>query len=211
MSGDENRYTRLKSIKEFGFNVNWEDLYKKKVTIAGVGGLGMVSADMLARCGIGELFLFDKDTVQTVNLNRIGFEKKDIDIPKVEVIKNRIAEINDEVKVESYHGDIMIFTNEENFDSCVEKSDVVLMGVDNYPARLFVNQKCINHKIPLIDAGASRSALSGHVHPIFPSKNACLKPSSLAGQTIVSTSFKSINFVFTTPFSEIPSLNGLYW
>jgi molybdopterin/thiamine biosynthesis adenylyltransferase len=135
----------------------------------------MISADMLARCGIGELFLFDKDTVQTVNLNRMGFEKRDIDIPKVEVIGSRIHEINEEVHVESHHGDIMVFTNEDIFEECVQKSDAVLMGVDNYPARLFVNQKCINSKIPLFDAGASRSALSGHVHPIFPEKNACLR------------------------------------
>ncbi len=171
----ENRYTRLKSIKEFGYDVNWDDLRDKKITIAGVGGLGMVAAEMLARCGIGTLFLFDKDTVQVVNLNRMGFNEKDINTPKVKVIHDRLKEINQDVNVESYHGDIMLFTNEEDFERSVKKSDVVLMGVDNYPARTFINQKCINAGVVLIDAGASRSALSGHIHPIFPGKNACLR------------------------------------
>jgi ubiquitin-like modifier-activating enzyme 5 len=175
MSNTEDRYTRLKSIKEFGYNIDWEDLFNKSAVIAGVGGLGMVSAEMLARCGIGTLYLFDKDTVEIVNLNRMGFNEKDIKIPKVEVIAKRIKEINPDVKVESYHGDIMLFSHEDDFERCVKKSDVVLMGVDNYPARMFINQKCVNQKIPLIDAGASRSGLSGHVHPIFPGKNACMR------------------------------------
>ncbi|MHA1728674.1 MAG: HesA/MoeB/ThiF family protein [Promethearchaeota archaeon] len=171
----ENRYTRLKSIKEFGYDVDWDDLRDKSATIAGVGGLGMISAEMLGRCGIGALYLFDKDEVQIVNLNRMGFNEKDINTPKVNVIRDRLGEINPDVKVEAFHGDIMLFSNENTFEQCVKKSDVVLMGVDNYPARTFVNQKCINLNIPLIDAGASRSALSGHVHPIFPGKNGCLR------------------------------------
>ena len=62
----ENRYIRLKTIREFGIDVDWDDLHKKKVTIAGVGGLGILTAESLARCGIGTVDLFDKDIVQDV-------------------------------------------------------------------------------------------------------------------------------------------------
>lgn len=174
MDSNQTRYTRLKAIKEFGFNINWDEIKTKKITIAGVGGLGMISAEMMARCGVNSLYLFDRDVVEIVNLNRMGFHEKDIGKSKVKVLGARIQGINPEVNVEMHHGDIMLFTNEDEFEDCVKKSDVVLMGLDNYPARMFVNQKCMKNKKTLIDAGVSRSGLSGHVHPIFPSKNACL-------------------------------------
>ena len=75
----ENRYTRLRAIREFGYDIDWDAMKKKTVTIAGVGGLGIISAESLARCGIGTLNLFDKDTVQIVNLNRMGFDPEDVE------------------------------------------------------------------------------------------------------------------------------------
>ena len=54
---EEDRYTRLKSLKEFGYEVNWEDLFEKKILIIGVGGVGSVVAEMLTRCGVGKLYL----------------------------------------------------------------------------------------------------------------------------------------------------------
>jgi ubiquitin-like modifier-activating enzyme 5 len=169
------RYKRLNAISDFGYDVKWELLHEKSAVIVGVGGLGILAADMLARCGIGTLYLFDKDIINEVNLNRIGFMESDIGSPKVEVVAKNINLINTDVKVITCNGDIMNFGIDEKFDQAVQKCDVVLMGVDNYPARTFVNQKCIKHNKVLIDAGVSRSALSGYIHPIFPGKNACMQ------------------------------------
>ena len=79
------RYTRLKAIKEFGYDVNWKDLRKFHVGIVGVGGLGSASSEMAVRCGIGKVTLFDYDTVEIVNLNRHMFKEKHVGQPKVEV------------------------------------------------------------------------------------------------------------------------------
>ncbi len=170
----DDRYTRLKAISQFGYDISWDSLRSKTVTIAGVGGLGIISSEMLARCGIGKLFLFDYDVVEEVNLNRVGFLEEDIGVPKVQVVEKRLKKINSDVEIISVHGDIMLWGIDEKFDKAVEQSDLVLMGLDNYPARSFCNQKCINHHKLLIDAGVSRSALSGNVHPIFPGKSACM-------------------------------------
>ncbi|MHA1672196.1 MAG: HesA/MoeB/ThiF family protein [Promethearchaeota archaeon] len=169
------RYTRLKAITDFGYDITWSDLAKRTITIAGVGGLGMITAEILARCGVGQLNLFDKDTVDTVNLNRIGFLEADIGQDKVSIIAKNIRQINPDVNTHPIHGDIMNFGVEDLFDEAVANSDAVMMGVDNYPARMFVNQKCINYKKPLFNAGVSRSALSGFVQSIFPGKTACLQ------------------------------------
>lgn len=168
------RYTRLKAISAFGYNLNWDDLSDKIVAIPGIGGLGVLTSEMLARCGVGTLHLFDLDIVEEVNLNRMGFHEKDLGLPKVEVTANFLEKVNPEVDIIPHHGDIMGFEMDSIFEAAVSESDVVLMGLDNYPARMFVNQKCINTSTPLIDAGVSRSALSGNIHVIIPKKTACM-------------------------------------
>ncbi len=47
-----------------------QDIRKHSVMIVGVGGVGSVAAEMLTRCGIGKLLLYDCDTVELANMNR---------------------------------------------------------------------------------------------------------------------------------------------
>ena len=47
---------------------------EKSVAIVGVGGVGSVAAEMLVRCGIGRLILFDYDNVELANMNRLFFQ-----------------------------------------------------------------------------------------------------------------------------------------
>src|SRR6056297_2696898 len=87
----EDRYTRLRAITDFGYNITWEELKEKKVVIAGVGGLGVIIANQLARCGVGQMSLFDMDIVKEVNLNRMGYRPEDVGKPKVEVVAKQIS------------------------------------------------------------------------------------------------------------------------
>lgn len=65
-----------------------------RVAVAGLGGLGSNIAVMLARSGVGHLFLVDFDTVDVTNLNRQVYNAQHIGKPKTEAIKDIIAEIN---------------------------------------------------------------------------------------------------------------------
>lgn len=60
---DSNPYSRLMALKKMGIVKNYDDIRKKTVLIVGVGGIGSVVAEMLTRCGIGKLILFDYDKV----------------------------------------------------------------------------------------------------------------------------------------------------
>lgn len=60
---DSNPYSRLMALKKMGIVKNYDDIRKKTVLIVGVGGVGSVVAEMLTRCGIGKLILFDYDKV----------------------------------------------------------------------------------------------------------------------------------------------------
>ena len=67
---DSNPYSRLMALKRMGIVDNYESIRNYSVAIVGVGGVGSVAAEMLTRCGIGKLILFDYDTVEIANMNR---------------------------------------------------------------------------------------------------------------------------------------------
>ena len=80
-----------------------ERLYKAKVAVFGVGGVGGYVVEALARCGIGRLDLCDNDTVSVSNLNRqILATHSTVGMLKVEAARKRIADINPACEVRTY-------------------------------------------------------------------------------------------------------------
>ena len=72
-----------------------EKLKNATVAVLGVGGVGSFAVEALARSGIGRLVLVDKDNVDITNINRqIHALLSTIGRPKVELMKERIADIN---------------------------------------------------------------------------------------------------------------------
>lgn len=67
---DDNPYSRLMALKRMGVVKNYEKIKQFSVLIVGVGGVGSVVAEMLTRCGIGKLILYDYDKVELANMNR---------------------------------------------------------------------------------------------------------------------------------------------
>jgi ubiquitin-like modifier-activating enzyme 5 len=67
---DDNPYSRLMALKRMGVVKNYERIKQFSVLIVGVGGVGSVVAEMLTRCGIGKLILYDYDKVELANMNR---------------------------------------------------------------------------------------------------------------------------------------------
>jgi ubiquitin-like modifier-activating enzyme 5 len=61
------------ALKRMGVVQNYEAIRTHAVAIIGVGGIGSVVAEMLTRCGIGKLVLFDYDRVELANMNRMFY------------------------------------------------------------------------------------------------------------------------------------------
>ena len=59
------------ALKRMGIVQNYERIREFTVAVVGVGGVGSVTAEMLTRCGIGKLILFDYDKVELANMNRL--------------------------------------------------------------------------------------------------------------------------------------------
>jgi ubiquitin-like modifier-activating enzyme 5 len=90
MSGevvDSNPYSRLMALKRMGIVENYENIRNFAVVVVGVGGVGSVTAEMLTRCGIGKLILFDYDKVELANMNRLFYQPHQAGLSKVEAAK----------------------------------------------------------------------------------------------------------------------------
>ena len=80
-----------------------QTLTKKSVFILGIGGVGGYVCDALARSGVGRLVLVDSDIIDVTNINRqIIALHSTVGRKKVEVMKERILDINPDCEVEAY-------------------------------------------------------------------------------------------------------------
>ncbi len=90
-----------------------EKLYNSKVMIFGIGGVGAYAVEALARSGVGKFVLVDDDTVCLTNINRqIIALRSTVGKPKVEVMKDRILDINPKAEVET----LQSFVTKENIE-----------------------------------------------------------------------------------------------
>merc|ERR1711935_428951 len=108
---DSNPYSRLMALKRMGIVANYEAIRNKTVAIVGVGGVGSVTAEMLTRCGIGKLILFDYDMVEMANMNRLFFQPHQSGQSKVEAAKRTLQFINPDVDIEVHSMDITTVQN----------------------------------------------------------------------------------------------------
>lgn len=60
---DSNPYSRLMALQRMGIVADYERIRSMTVAVVGMGGVGSVAAEMLTRCGIGRLLMYDYDKV----------------------------------------------------------------------------------------------------------------------------------------------------
>lgn len=169
--------SRLLALTKMGIVPNYEEIGRRRVIIVGVGGVGSVAAEMLARCGIGELVLFDYDVVEEANMNRMFYTPEQIGQVKVNAAKNTLEKITPNVKVISHNINICLI---DSFKVLVDElsnpdTNLLLCCVDNYAARLTVNRACIQTKKSWMESGVSETALSGHIQTMIPGTTACFE------------------------------------
>ena len=132
-------------------------LQNSKVVVFGIGGVGSYVVEGLARAGIGEFILIDKDIIDETNINRqIIATTKTIGKPKVEVSKQRILEINPNAKVETYKE----FFMPESKDFFDEKIDYVIDCVDTITAKIEIIVRAKKHNIPVISSMGTGNKLN---------------------------------------------------
>jgi adenylyltransferase/sulfurtransferase len=133
------RYRRHLNLPDFGLE-GQQRLLAGSVLLIGAGGLGCPLAQYLAAAGVGRLGLVDFDVVEVSNLQRqVLYGSADLGRPKVEVMRERIAAQNPDVKVQTFQDRL----TSENALELFGDFDVVIDGTDNFPTRYLSNDACV--------------------------------------------------------------------
>ena len=61
------------ALKTMGVVKNYERVRDFSVAIVGIGGVGVAVVEMLARCGIGKVVIYDYDTIELANMNKMFY------------------------------------------------------------------------------------------------------------------------------------------
>jgi tRNA A37 threonylcarbamoyladenosine dehydratase len=136
-----------------------EKLRESRVAVFGVGGVGGYVCEALVRSGVGALDLIDDDKVCLTNLNRqLIATRKTVGKYKVDVMKERILEINPDAKVE-VHKCFFLPENADEFP--FEEYDYIVDAVDTVTAKVELVMKAKEKNIPIISSMGAGNKLDG--------------------------------------------------
>ena len=136
-----------------------EKLAAARVAVFGIGGVGGYVCEALVRSGVGAFDLVDDDKVCLTNLNRqIIATRKTVGKYKVEVMKERILEINPDAKVRTHQ----CFFLPENADEFpFEEYDYIVDAVDTVTAKIELVMKAQEKNVPIISSRGAGNKLDG--------------------------------------------------
>lgn len=125
-----------------------EKLKNSRVAVFGVGGVGGYVVESLARAGVGNIDIIDNDTISVSNLNRqIIALNSTVGKNKVDVSKERLLDINPNIKVQTYK---CFFTRDTDFD--FSKYDYVVDAIDTVVGKLELIVRSKSANVPIISS-----------------------------------------------------------
>ena len=132
----------------FWGNVVQEKITKKNIFVFGLGGVGGFALEALARCGIENFTIIDFDTVSKSNINRqiIAFNST-VGIKKTELFKNRLSDINPDIKLRIFDTFYKKELNEIIFD---KKPDFVIDAIDFVKSKIDLIKYCKDNNINIV-------------------------------------------------------------
>lgn len=142
-----NQYSRTELL--FGKEA-MEKLWRSRVAVFGIGGVGGYAVEALARSGIGALDLIDDDRVCLTNINRqIYATRKTVGKHKVDIAAERIAEINPAITVKTYK---TFYTPEtaEQFD--FKQYDYIIDAIDTVTGKIELVLQAQKSGVPIISS-----------------------------------------------------------
>ena len=128
-----------------------EKLQQSHVLIVGLGGVGAYCAEQLCRTGIGEMTIVDADTVEYSNFNRqlLALENR-LKHPKVEVMAERLRQINPEIKLHV----IQEFVRDERTEALLALAnyDYVVDAIDSLSPKVYLIYFALKKNFSVISA-----------------------------------------------------------
>lgn len=121
------------------------------VLVAGLGGVGAYAAEMLCRAGVGQITMFDGDTISVTNRNRqLPAMLSTIGKPKAELIKERLLDINPDIKLNA----IQKYCNDEDLKKIIEEAsyDYILDAIDTLSPKVFLIYNALQNNLKIVSS-----------------------------------------------------------
>ena len=160
----QNIFSRNTGILESGL------MNSKCAFILGCGSVGSLVALELARAGVGKFVLVDNDILEYHNICRHQCGISEVGEYKVDVLRNRILNINPRAEVESLISTIEML-NKPVFDRYCIQGETILIGcADNRSADVYANSIAVMYKVPFLSIGFWERAFAGEIFYYLPNK-----------------------------------------
>jgi hypothetical protein len=100
---DTNPYSRLMALKSMGVVKNYERVRDFSVAVVGIGGVGVSVVEMLTRCGIGKVIIYDYDTIELANMNKMFYRPEQSGWNKTMACRHYCSELNPDTAFEVHN------------------------------------------------------------------------------------------------------------
>lgn len=214
------RDTYDRQLRFFG-SAGQARLARCTVAVIGLGGIGSLLTQLLARLGVGQFILVDDDFVEYSNLSRVvGASRADADqrTSKVTVANRVILEGNPNASIRAIIGDVAEVSIAKSLTSC----DYLFLAADSMRARLVVNAIVHQYLLPGVqlgtkiradETGAILDAMSAN-RPLRPGQsclwcNQLIDPNALALESKSDEERKQQAYGVQEPNPSVITLNGI--
>lgn len=137
---------------------NINKLKNSTIIIFGIGGVGSYVIEALARTGIGNLIIIDKDIVDVTNINRqLIANTSTIGLNKIDVAKKHLLNINPNLNIITHK----VFVNKDNIDQLISSNaSYVIDCIDTISSKLDIIEYCYNNNIKIISCMGTGNKLN---------------------------------------------------
>jgi adenylyltransferase/sulfurtransferase len=186
-----------------------EKIGRTRLLIAGAGGLGSTAALFAAMAGFGTIRIIDPDCIEETNLNRqLLYREADIGRPKADTAAKALHAMNSSIDVEPVTAAIGTIPARD----LIRDIDVIIDGLDNYPARFLLADAAWKCGIPFIHGAVE--GFYGQVCTIVPRMSPCLRcivpnPPPLRQTPIIGVTTGMIGCVQVTEAIKLATGTGL--
>lgn len=168
---DLSRYARQMRYSPLG-EAGQRRLAGARALICGLGALGSVIANTLARAGVGRLRIVDRDFLELNNLQRqVLYDESDVEagLPKAIAAAEKLRRINSTIEIEPIVADV----DHRNIRELIRDVDVMVDGTDNFEIRFLLNDASLKFGVPWIYGGCLGA--EGQTMTVLPGETACLR------------------------------------
>ncbi|MFZ5628771.1 MAG: HesA/MoeB/ThiF family protein [Spirochaetota bacterium] len=144
-------------------------LKQARVVVIGAGGLGSTFLPVLAASGVGEIVIYDGDTVERSNLGRqLLYTERDLGQPKAIAAAERLATMNPHVQIQG-----LTRRFEKANAETLRGASLVFEGSDSLRTKFLLNDLCLSMGIPLVISALGNA--QGHTMLIAGHESACYR------------------------------------